>query len=164
MKDLFTSHSEVPILSSSSLTSEVLTNEEIVHLKKMFEEYDKTLNNETLFRIISFVRKKYTEQTRPFKEEMIGIPHNIIKHFSVSVDVFKDLWSTIINNQEWTGSIKNIKHDSEVFHDRITIIPVLDMNSDINEFIAIWHDTSELVSVNLQLAVSETFSSHRHQI
>jgi len=41
------------------------------------------------------------------KDELIGKPHNIIRHPDVPKVVFKELWETIKNQRLWQGIVKN---------------------------------------------------------
>lgn len=40
-------------------------------------------------------------------EELIGKPHNIVRHSDMPRAAFKDLWDTIQSGKEWTGFVKN---------------------------------------------------------
>lgn len=44
-------------------------------------------------------------------EELIGKPHSIVRHPDMPSSVFKDLWSTIQNNKQWNGIVKNMRSD-----------------------------------------------------
>ena len=39
--------------------------------------------------------------------ELIGEPHNIVRHPEMPVEAFADLWSTLKNGRPWTGLVKN---------------------------------------------------------
>ena len=41
------------------------------------------------------------------REELIGSPHNIIRHPDMPEEVFKDLWRSMKAGRPWTGMIKN---------------------------------------------------------
>jgi len=40
-------------------------------------------------------------------EELIGQPHNIVRHKDMPREAFQDLWSTVKKNKIWTGYVKN---------------------------------------------------------
>jgi len=44
-------------------------------------------------------------------EELIGKPHNIVRHPDMPAAVFKTLWETLKNKKQWIGAVKNIRHD-----------------------------------------------------
>lgn len=44
-------------------------------------------------------------------EELMGKPHNIVRHPDMPSVVFKDLWETIKNEKQWIGVVKNMRKD-----------------------------------------------------
>lgn len=49
------------------------------------------------------------------KEELIGKPHNIIRHPDMPKVAFKDLWDTICKNEVWKGIVKNKTRDGNFY-------------------------------------------------
>lgn len=47
------------------------------------------------------------------REELIGQPHNIVRHPDVPPEVFRDLWNTIQAGRPWSGVIKNRRKDGD---------------------------------------------------
>jgi len=45
------------------------------------------------------------------EEELIGKPHNIIRHPDMPKSIFKNLWDTIKEKKSWNGYIKNLRKD-----------------------------------------------------
>ncbi len=45
-------------------------------------------------------------------EELIGEPHNIVRHPDMPKRVFKQIWEKLKRNQRWEGVIKNLRKDS----------------------------------------------------
>ncbi len=41
------------------------------------------------------------------KEELIGQPHNMVRHPDMPKAAFADMWSTIQNGEVWKGIVKN---------------------------------------------------------
>lgn len=41
------------------------------------------------------------------KKELIGQPHNIVRHEDMPKAAFKDLWHTIRSGETWNGIVKN---------------------------------------------------------
>ncbi|PAT00101.1 MAG: hypothetical protein BSR46_04215 [Candidatus Dactylopiibacterium carminicum] len=41
------------------------------------------------------------------REELVGQPHNLLRHPDVPPEVFRDVWATIQAGRPWTGVIKN---------------------------------------------------------
>jgi len=41
------------------------------------------------------------------KDELIGKPHNIVRHIDMPKVAFKDLWDTLAQHKTWNGIVKN---------------------------------------------------------
>lgn len=83
-------------------------------------------------------------------EEVIGKPHNIIRHKDNPKYIYKDMWNTIKNKKVWKGVIKNRGKLSDYWVDS-TILPILDENENIVEFIAVRHDITKMIEQQEQL-------------
>jgi len=59
-------------------------------------------------------------------EEMIGKPHNIVRHPDMPKAAFKDLWETIKQNKIWTGYVKNRTKDDGFYWVFATVYPMYD--------------------------------------
>lgn len=45
------------------------------------------------------------------KEELIGQPHNLVRHPDMPKAAFKDLWETVKRGEPWQGFVKNATKD-----------------------------------------------------
>ena len=59
--------------------------------------------------IITSVSQAFCEISGYTKEELIGKPHNIVRHPDMPSFIFEDMWETIQQGQTWRGEIKNLK-------------------------------------------------------
>ena len=57
------------------------------------------------------------------KEELIGKPHNIVRHSDMPKWAFKDLWDTIKSGKVWNGIVKNATKDGGYYWVYATIYP-----------------------------------------
>lgn len=92
------------------------------------EEYlfeDGVIVSETdLKGIITFANRKFCKIAGYDKEELIGKPHNIIRHPDMPKAAFKDLWDTISKDKEWIGYVKNLRKDGRYYWVKTYIKPV----------------------------------------
>ncbi len=103
--------------------------------------------------IITYVNEAFCKISGFTPDEAIGKSHNIVRHQDTKAELFEDLWSTILAKKEWHGLIENrAKNGSSYFVDTI-IIPVLNADDEIEEFISIRKDVTqrELDKQNLEL-------------
>jgi PAS domain S-box-containing protein/diguanylate cyclase (GGDEF)-like protein len=94
--------------------------------------------------VITYVNKKFCDISGYSQEELIGKPHNIIRHPDVPKEAFKDLWNTIKSNQIWHGIVKNRKKNGDYYIVDATVAPIIDENGEVHEYIAVRHDVTEL--------------------
>ena len=56
-------------------------------------------------------------------DELIGQPHNIIRHKDMPKAAFKDLWETVKKGNIWTGYVKNATKDGGYYWVFATVYP-----------------------------------------
>ena len=96
------------------------------------------------FGTITYVNSKFCEISGYREEELVGKPHNIIRHPDMPSENFKELWTTIQSANPWFGKIKNRKKNGDAYYVDTIINPVIDNNGNIIEYIAIRYDITEL--------------------
>jgi PAS domain S-box-containing protein len=77
---------------------------------------------------IIFINDKLCEVSQYTHEELIGKPHNILRHPDMPSEVFKIFWQTIRGGQVFRGIIKNRKKDGTHYWVDAVVSPVLDEN------------------------------------
>ena len=102
--------------------------------------------------IITYVNKQFCEISEYTQEELIGHSHNIIRHPDTPKETFRDMWRVIKSKKIWKGIVKNRTKSGKDYIVNATIIPILDMNNIIIEYIAVRHDITELMITKEKLA------------
>jgi aerotaxis receptor len=69
--------------------------------------------NETFVRISGFAR-----------EELLGEPHNIVRHPDMPPQAFEDMWRTLKSGRSWTALVKNRRKDGDHYWVRANVTPV----------------------------------------
>ena len=124
---------------------------ELKHKLKENNLYKDTLNNYMIVSrtdidgYITFANNSFCEISGFSKAELIGSSHNIVRDENVPDHFFKDMWQTILGGKTWHGNVQNKNRYGDTYHVKTTIIPVFDENENINEFISIREDITELV-------------------
>ncbi len=101
--------------------------------------------------VITYVNDKFCEISGYTRDDLIGKPHNIIRHPDMPREAFKELWDTIKAKKSWNGIVTNMKKDGSQYIVDTTIIPILDVDGDVVEYIAVRHDITELEETKQQL-------------
>lgn len=93
---------------------------------------------------IIFANDFFCEISKYKREELLGKPHNIVRHPDSSKEIFRNLWQTIQKGETWNGKIKNLAKDGSVYYVNTTIIPLFDeFGSEIVEYVGIRFLTTE---------------------
>ena len=95
--------------------------------------------------VITFANNNFYKMTGYSQSEVIGFKHNINKHPDTGLEVFKDLWETILSKKTWHGTLKNRRKNGSSYWIDTTISPILNKDDEIVEFIAIRHNITELI-------------------
>jgi aerotaxis receptor len=56
---------------------------------------------------IIYANKDFCKIAGYSKDELIGKPHNLVRHKDMPKAAFKDLWETINKGETWNGIVKN---------------------------------------------------------
>lgn len=78
------------------------------------------------------------------KEELMGNPHNIVRHPDMEKKVFKEMWQTIKSGRIWSGRVKNKKKDGGYYWVDAIITPIIE-NGEIVKYMASRQDITKLV-------------------
>ena len=58
-------------------------------------------------------------------DELIGKPHNVVRHKDMPKIAFKDLWDTIKQGKVWTGYVKNATKSGNFYWVFATVFPTI---------------------------------------
>jgi len=94
--------------------------------------------------VITYANRLFCEISGYSNEELIGEPHNIVRHPDMPKEAFREMWKTIKSKKVWRGVVKNRKKSGDTYIVDATIIPVLGSDGYILEYIAVRHDVTEL--------------------
>lgn len=61
--------------------------------------------------IITYANETFAEISGYSVNELIGKPHNILRHPDMPKSLFKHLWDTIKSGKMWSGYVKNLRKD-----------------------------------------------------
>ena len=101
--------------------------------------------------IITFVNDEFSKISGYTQEELIGSNHNIVRHPDVPASKFKLLWDTIKAKNTYKSTVKNIAKNGNIFYVNTTVVPILDEQGEIEEFIAIRYDVTNEVFYKQEL-------------
>lgn len=128
------------------VTTIVNKTNKMIEDKTILDQYKKIIDMTTIVSktnkkgIITYVNDKFSEISGFTKDELIGKPHNIVRHPDMSKEAFKEMWETLKKGNVWTGVVKNKTKYGGYYVVQATITPILDINNQIIEYIGIRTD------------------------
>ena len=139
------------ILKTDLFINDKDVEDEMICSKQLLEQYKNTVDRSSIVSKadfkgnITYVNEAFCKISGYKEEELIGKPHNIVRHPDMDSSVFKEMWHTIKDlKQPWSGIVKNRKKDGNFYWVQTIINPILDENGNILEFIGIRTDITEI--------------------
>jgi aerotaxis receptor len=68
--------------------------------------------------------------------ELIGQPHNIVRHPDMPKAAFKSLWDTVKRGEVWTGYVKNKMKDGGFYWVFATVYPMKDPHTGATTYMS----------------------------
>ena len=127
----------------------------------MFKQYIKAIEKSNIVSktdtkgIITFVNDEFCAISGYTKKELIGKNHNIVRHPDVPASTFKMLWNTIKAKKIYKSTVKNRAKDGSTFYVNTTVVPILNDNNEIIEFVAIRYDVTKEIESQQALELKE---------
>ena len=73
---------------------------------------------------IRLANKAFVEISGYARSQLVGQPHNIVRHPDMPPEAFADMWSTLKDGLPWTGLVKNRRADGDHYWVRANVTPV----------------------------------------
>ena len=74
--------------------------------------------------LITYVNDDFIEASGYAADELLGQPHNLLRHPDIPAEAFRDMWATIESGKPWVGVVKNRRRDGGYYWVRATVTPV----------------------------------------
>jgi aerotaxis receptor len=74
---------------------------------------------------ILYVNEDFCKFAGYNKDELIGQPHNIVRHPDMPKAAFESLWSTLKSGSIWQGIVKNKSKDGSYYWVYATVYPTV---------------------------------------
>jgi len=75
---------------------------------------------------IVYVNPYFVEVSGYSEQELLGAPHNIVRHPDMPSAAFADLWATLQSGLPWSGLLKNRRKNGDFYWVEASITPVLE--------------------------------------
>lgn len=139
---------------TSLLESRTQENQEVINLLHQYKNaIDAALivSATDINGIIKYANENFCRTSGFSKEELIGNSHSILKDSSNDESLYKNIWKTIKNKEIWNGTFSNIKKNGEKYYINMSVVPLLDRDKEIKEFISLSEDVTQQVIYEKEL-------------
>lgn len=94
--------------------------------------------------VITYANQRFCEVSGYTVEELVGKPHNIVRHPDMPKSLFKEMWQTLKAGKVWQGEIKNRRKDGSHYWVLATVGPIRDAEGEIIRYVSIRVDITAL--------------------
>lgn len=109
---------------------------------------------------ITYCNPAFVEVSGFSSAELLGQPHNLVRHPEMPEEAFRDMWTTIQAKLPWTGLVKNRRKNGDFYWVQANATPMLD-GDEITGFLSVrTAPTREAVQAaeNLYAQMNRTFN------
>lgn len=145
-------------MSAKDLQEEIISlKQELASQSKELELYKSVLNEACLISKtdkkgnITYVNDKFCEVAQYTREELIGKPHNVVRHPDMPSAVFKQMWATIGKGEMFRGVVKNRSKDGTPYWVDALINPILGEDGKPEAYIGVRYDITEQIKKELEI-------------
>ncbi len=75
--------------------------------------------------IITYANTTFAYVSGFSTDELVGQPHNVVRHPDMPKEAFADMWATLKNGEPWTALVKNRRKNGDHYWVRANAIPVM---------------------------------------
>ncbi|WP_335872821.1 PAS domain S-box protein [Bacillus sp. 2205SS5-2] len=93
--------------------------------------------------LITYANEKFSEIAQFDRVDLIGKPFKLVNSNYHSEKYFQHLWGTISAGQTWRGEFRNKSKNGRIYWVDSTIVPLMDENEKISQYISIQTDITD---------------------
>lgn len=81
--------------------------------------------------IVTYASESFLKVANMTKDELLGQPHNVVRHPDMPRAAFKSLWDDVQSKGFWTGYVKNARKGGGFYWVFATVLRNVDKNGQI---------------------------------
>ena len=98
-------------------------NQPVTQREHMLSPNDYLISRTDLKGRITFANRAFIEISGFSAQELLGAPHNLVRHPDMPPQAFADLWTSIQAGKSWVGIVKNRRKDGDHYWVQATVTP-----------------------------------------
>lgn len=120
-------------------------------LEKAVEQSPVAVSITDLNANILYANACFTEVTGYSSDEIVGKNESVLSYKSTPLEVYQDLWQTLLEKQRWSGVMVNKRKDGSRYLAELCITPVLDNNGEPTHYLGIHRDITAVFALEQQV-------------
>jgi aerotaxis receptor len=101
-------------------------NQPVSHQEYLLQESQTLVSVTDLKGRITYCNPAFIEVSGFTRDELLGQPHNIVRHPDMPEEAFRDLWGTIQAGLPWQGLVKNRRKNGDHYWVQANATPMMD--------------------------------------
>ena len=101
-------------------------NQPITQRERTFPAQQRLISTTDARGVITYCNDAFMEISGFSRDELIGAPHNQVRHPDVPSAVFEHMWSTLKKGQPWMGIVKNRCRNGDHYWVNAYVTPVFE--------------------------------------
>ncbi len=90
------------------------------------------------------------------REELLGKTHKIINSGAHPKKYFQEMWNSILHGKKWVGDIENKSKSGDHYHVRSVIVPIKNIQDEIDQIMSIRFDITEQKTLEKQFLEAQS--------
>ena len=134
------------------------SNQSLKDKINLLSQYEKAIESAASFTrtddkgIITYLNDTHEKITGYKREELLGRKHSpLLRNKSVPNSLFKTLWKTITSKKNFKGVIKNIAKDGHTIYLDTLIVPIVDLNDNIIEYMSVQYNITDMINLHKEI-------------
>ena len=107
------------------------TNLPVTQQGRTFKEEERLISTTDLQGNITYCNEAFIAISGYTREELIGSPHNLVRHPDMPPPVFGHMWATLKEGKPWMGIVKNRCKNGDFYWVSAYVTPILEQGQII---------------------------------
>jgi PAS domain S-box-containing protein len=105
--------------------------------------------------VITYVNENFCHVSKYTRDELIGTNHDIVYNPDMPKSILKNMFKVLKEKKVYKGILSNKAKDGSLYYIDATVMPILDQDGEIQEYITIKKDITKEIKSNLRIKEKE---------